>query len=487
MLADAELIIVKNVKRRGNMKKTKIICSIGPSSAKYETFKQMVLNGMNVARINFSHATEEEKSNALSLVKRANEELGSHIAVLFDTKGPDFRTGNMTDDQINLVEGKTIKIVKDDILGTEEAITVNYKDALDSIEVGSTVLLEDGLMKLEVIEKLPNGINCKIIDGGVLGSRKSVNVPGVHLNMPFISELDKKDIIYACEHDGDFLALSFVSSKEDVLAARELLKEQGKENIQIISKVESHRAIDNIDEIIEASDGVMVARGDLGVEMPMNKLPVLQKEIIEKCRQKGRTVIVATEMLASMYTSARPTRAEVSDVANAVLDGTDAVMLSGETTIGKHPADAVKYMAETCEEAEKYYDYANQKSYAKENNIPSAIAHNVVESANLLDVKAIIAATTSGYSAKKISTLKPKSLIVAACPDSKVAKALALNYGVYPVIVGYYNNLDELMEYCKKEAAKFMNLKKGDIVIVTGGFPRMHEVKTTNFLKIDTI
>lgn len=469
------------------MKKTKIICSIGPSSAKYETFKQMVLNGMNVARINFSHATEEEKSNVLSLVKKANEELGSYVGVLFDTKGPDFRTGNMTDDKINLVEGKTIKLIKDDILGTEEAITVNYKDALDSIEVGNEILLEDGLMKLEVIEKLPNGINCKIIDGGVLGSRKSINVPGVQLNMDFISDQDREDIIYACQHDGDFLALSFVSSKDDVLAAREILKEQGREDMQIISKIESHTAIQNLDEIIEASDGIMVARGDLGVEMPMNTLPILQKEIIEKCRQKGRTVIVATEMLASMYTSARPTRAEISDVANAVLDGTDAVMLSGETTIGKHPADAVKYMAETCEEAESYYDYANQKSYAKENNIPSAIAHNVVESANLLDVKVIIAATTSGYSAKLIGTLKPKSSIVAACPDAKVAKALALNYGVFPVIVKYYNTLEELIDNCKTETAKFMDLQKGDIVIVTGGFPRMHQVKTTNFLKIDTI
>lgn len=469
------------------MKKTKIICSIGPSSAKYETFKQMVLNGMNVARINFSHATEEEKSNVLSLVKKANEELGSYVGVLFDTKGPDFRTGNMTDDKINLVEGKTIKLVKDDILGTEEAITVNYKDALDSIEVGNEILLEDGLMKLEVIEKLPNGINCKIIDGGVLGSRKSINVPGVQLNMDFISDQDREDIIYACQHDGDFLALSFVSSKDDVLAAREILKEQGREDMQIISKIESHTAIQNLDEIIEASDGIMVARGDLGVEMPMNTLPILQKEIIEKCRQKGRTVIVATEMLASMYTSARPTRAEISDVANAVLDGTDAVMLSGETTIGKHPAEAVKYMAETCEEAESYYDYANQKSYAKENNIPSAIAHNVVESANLLDVKVIIAATTSGYSAKLIGTLKPKSSIVAACPDAKVAKALALNYGVFPVIVKYYNTLEELIDNCKAETTKFMDLQKGDIVIVTGGFPRMHQVKTTNFLKIDTI
>lgn len=469
------------------MKKTKIICSIGPSSSNYETFKQMVLNGMNVARINFSHATEEERNNALNLVKKTNEELGTYVGVLFDTKGPDFRTGNMTDDKIKLIEGKTIKLVKDDILGTEDAITVNYKSVLDNIEIGNEILLEDGLMKLEVIEKLPNGINCKIIDGGVLGSRKSINVPDAKLNMDFISDQDKEDIIYACKHDGDFLALSFVSSKDDVLAVREILKNQGREDMQIISKIESHTAIKNLDEIIEVSDGIMVARGDLGVEMPMNTLPILQKEIIKKCRKKERTVIVATEMLASMYTSARPTRAEISDVANAVLDGTDAVMLSGETTLGKHPSLAVKYMAETCEEAERYYDYVNQKSYAKENNIPSAIAHNVVENANLLDVKVIIAATTTGYSAKLIGTLKPKSSIVAACPNAKVAKSLALNYGVFPVIVKYYNSLEELIDNCKNETIKFMNLQKGDIAIITGGFPMMHQVKTTNFLKIDII
>ena len=469
------------------MKKTKIICSIGPSSAKYEVFKQMVLNGMNVARINFSHATEEERSNVLNLVKKANEELNNYVGILFDTKGPDFRTGNMKDDKINLIEGKTIKLIKDDILGTEEAITVNYKNALDNIEVGNEILLEDGLMKLKVVEKLSNGINCEIIDGGVLGSRKSINVPGVHLNMDFISEQDKEDIIYACKHDGDFLALSFVSSKEDVLAVRQILKEENREDMQIISKIESHTAIKNIDEIIEASDGIMVARGDLGVEMPMKELPILQKEIIEKCRKRGRTVIVATEMLASMYTSSRPTRAEISDVANAVLDGTDAVMLSGETTVGKHPTEAVRYMAETCEEAEEYYNYAKQKSYAKENSIPSAIAHNVVESANLLDVKVIIAATTSGYTAKLIGTLKPKSQIIAACPSDKVARSLALNYGVHPIIVKYYEALEDLIYNVKEEASKEMNLQKGDIVIITGGFPPLHQVKTTNFLKIDTI
>ena len=468
------------------MKKTKIICSIGPSSYNYETFKQMVLNGMNVARINFSHATEDEKKTVLGLVKRINEEMDRHIAVLFDTKGPDFRTGMMENDSIKLESGKTIKIVKDDILGTEEAFTVNYPKALNSIKVGNEILLEDGLMKLKVIKQLKNGVKCEIIDGGILGNKKGVNVPGVNLKMPFISKLDKEDIIYACKNDGDFLALSFVSSADDVKEVRKILKERGRADMQIISKIESSRGIKNLDEIIKVSDGIMVARGDLGVEMPMDSLPILQKQIIEKCRKIGRTCIVATEMLASMYTNARPTRAEISDIANAVLDGTDAVMLSGETTLGKHPIDAVRYMAEACETAENFYNYEHQNVFAK-NSIPSAIAHNVVETANLLDIKVIVAATTSGYTAKKIATLKPKSSIIATCMSEKVAKSLALNYGVYPCVVEEFNSLDKIITTAKTVAIKNDNLKEKDRIIITGGFPKSIGKKTTNFMKIDTI
>ena len=468
------------------MKKTKIICSIGPSSYEYETFKKMVLNGMNVARINFSHATEDEKRTVLGLVKRINEELDYHIGVLFDTKGPDFRVGMMTGDCINLEPGKTIKIVKDDILGTEEEFTVNYKEAVDSMEVGDEVLLEDGLMKLKVIEKLSNGVNCKIIDGGVLGNKKSINVPGADLNLPFISELDRKDIIYACEHDGDFLALSFVSSEDDVKEVRKILKQHGREDMQIISKIESSRGVANIDEIVAASDGIMVARGDLGVEMPMHKLPILQKIIIGKCRKQGKTCIVATEMLASMYTNARPTRAEVSDVSNAVLDGTDAVMLSGETTLGKHPADAVKYMAEACETAEKYYNYELKPSSAR-NHVPGAIAYNVVETASILDVKVIVATTTSGYTGKLIGNLKPKTYVLATCMDEKVARGLALNYGVYPAVVKRHSKLEDIIKQAKEEAIKFGKLKEGDHFILSGGFPRNIGIRTTNFMKIETI
>lgn len=469
------------------MKKTKIICSIGPASSDYKVFKQMVESGMNVARINFSHATKEEVEKVLNLVKKVNEDLDHHVAVLYDTKGPDFRTGKTKTGSIELIPGETIKIVKEDILGTEEKFTVNYKETLDYIEVGNTILLEDGLMKLEVIDKNDEELICKIIDGGILKDKKGVSVPGVNLNLNFISKQDEEDIIYACQNDGDFLALSFVSCAEDVLAVREILKSQGREDMQLISKIESETAIKNIDSIIKVSDGIMVARGDLGVEMPMDKLPILQKQIIEKCRTIGRTSIVATEMLASMYTSARPTRAEISDVANAVLDGTDAIMLSGETTVGKHPIKAVQYMSQAAKTAEEYYDYKNQKSYARCDRIPSAIAQNVIDTDKLLNIKGIVVATATGYTAKLIGTLKPKSLVLAACNNEKVAKSLALNYGVYPAIVKPYDDIESLVENCKLKAIDKLKLKEDDLIIITGGFPDMNKLKTTNFLKIETI
>ena len=334
------------------MKKTKIICSIGPSSCNPDTMEKMVKNGMNVARINFSHATPEEKLNVVSCVKEVRKRTNMPIGILYDTKGPEFRNGNLENGEITLVEGKTIKIVKEDVLGNTERFSVNYPEAIDSLKVGDTILLENGLMRIDVIEKNDTEVNCKIINGGVLGNKKSLSVPGVHLNIPFISDIDREDIKYACNHDGDFLALSFVSTKEDVMEAREILKEENREDLKIISKIESVTGIENLDEIIEVSDGIMVARGDLGVESKMEDLPILQKMIIKKCREQGKIAVVATEMLESMKKSVRPTRAEVSDVANAVLDGTDAVMLSGETTTGKYPVETVGFMASICENTE---------------------------------------------------------------------------------------------------------------------------------------
>ena len=345
------------------MKKTKIICSIGPSSTDPEVMSKMVEVGMNVARINFSHATPEEKIAVVDSVHKVREMTGKEIAILYDTKGPEFRNGMLENDQINLVEGNTIRLVKENVLGNEKRISVNHPQAIDNLKVGSIVLLENGLMKIEVISVEEDGVTCKIINGGVLGNKKSLNAPGIKLDIPFISEVDREDIIYACQHEGDYIALSFVSCKEDVLQAREILKEYNREDMKVISKIESTTGVQNLDSIIDVSDGIMVARGDLGVEVPMQQLPKYQKLMIEKCREKGKFVIVATEMLESMKKSARPTRAEVSDVANAVLDGTDAVMLSGETTVGKFPVEVVRYMAEICRDTEEYYDYDYQFSY----------------------------------------------------------------------------------------------------------------------------
>ncbi len=467
------------------MKKTKIICSIGPASCDYDVMKQMVEAGMNVARINFSHATLEEREQVEKTVKRINEDLNTNIAIVYDTKGPDFRTGVMAEGGIKLEEGKTIKIVKKDVLGTEESFTVNYKNVLDKINVGANILLEDGLMKLEVIDRDNEDLICKIIRGGTLKSKKGINVPGVHLNIEFLSEEDVFDIIYACEKEGDFLALSFVNSKENILAVRKILEEHNS-SMKIISKIESGVALQNLDEIIEYSDGIMVARGDLGVEIPFEEIPIVQKEIIKKCRDYGKTCIVATEMLASMYTSSRPTRAEVTDIANAVLDGCDAVMLSGETTVGKYPIEAVRYMARICENTEEYIDYDKDRREVN-CDIPGAIAHSVVEVSNSLNAKLIVTATLSGYTARKISNLKPKCLVLATCPNEKIAKSLALDWGVYTKITNIYDTTDEVIEDAINKAKEFTNLNPKDKIIITGGLPNNVSNKKTNLMKIEEI
>ena len=463
------------------MKKTKIVCSIGPSSCDVDVMCNMVNNGMNVARINFSHATLEEKQNVVSTVKKVREITGKHIGILYDTKGPEFRNGMLENDSINLVEGKTIRIVKETVLGNEERFSVNHASAVESLNVGNIVLLENGLMKIEVISKEEDGVTCKIINGGVLGNKKSLSAPGVHLDIPFISEYDEEDIRYACNHDGDFIALSFVSTKEDLLEAKKIIDEENSD-IKIISKIESTTGIENLKEIVELSDGVMVARGDLGVEAPMEQIPFLQKAIIKECRRQGKFCIVATEMLESMKKNSRPTRAEVSDIANAVINGTDAVMLSGETTTGKFPSETVKYMADICEEAEKHLEYSINLE-TKATNVAEAIAASVVETSNLLDAKLIVAATMSGLTAKLISNLKPRSLILASTPSEKVARGLSLNAGVYPVITKEYESTDEIVEDSIIRSKEFTNIQTDDLLIITGGFP--NTAKTTNFMKIE--
>ncbi len=469
------------------MKKTKIICSIGPSSNDVDVMEQMVLKGMNVARINFSHATLEEREKALNSVREVRKRTNIPVAILWDTKGPEFRTGMMENDKIELVEGETVRIVKESVLGTNAAFSVNHPEALDSIEVGNTILLENAKMKLEVILKDDDGITCAIKIGGVLGNRKSISVPGVELSIPYISDADREDIIYACENGGEFLAISFVSSKDDVLEIKELLKEHNREDLQIICKIESQLGIDNLKEILEVSDGVMVARGDLGTEIQSERLPIIQKDMIRTCRKMGKICIVATEMLETMMENYRPKRAETSDIANAVLDGTDAVMLSGETTVGKHPIETVDAMARICEVTEEYaqFDYIRKQHHL--DKISEAIATNVVVSANLLSAKLICAATISGNTARRISNLKPKAPILALSPSAKVSRQLALNWGVYAMELPVLNSTDEVLMESVKKAKQFMNLETKDLVILTGGFPTNGEKSITNLMKIEEI
>ena len=466
------------------MKKTKIICSIGPATNTKEVFKELVHAGMNVARVNFSHATIEERETVRDLVAWINEEENVNIGLLYDTKGPEFRNGEVVEGGINLVPGNTIKVVKESVIGNDERFSVNHPEALDSLNVGSVIQLENGLMKIEVISKETDGVTCKVINGGILGSKKSLFVPGVKLDIPFISDIDREDIIYACKNNGDFLALSFVSTKEDVLEAREILKEQNS-NMKIIAKIESKTGIDNLDEILEVADGVMVARGDLGEEVPISLLPVYQKRIVRKAREHGKFCIVATEMLESMKKNSRPTRAEVTDVANAVLDGTDAVMLSGETTVGAYPVETVTYMANIASDAEVHSE--NHFGYLGKIGRTECIAKSAVDLTNYVDVKAIVAEAISGYSTRMISNFRPKCPILATCTTPEVARSLALNYGVYTTLVPLMDDTDELVDLVRDKAIEYFNLNNDDKIIITGGLPAVNNVRLTNFLKIEEI
>ena len=469
------------------MKKTKIVCSIGPASNEADVMEQMVLAGMNVARINFTHATIEERDKAIASVREVRKRTGKSVAILWDTKGPEFRSGMLGNDSIELVNGNIIRIVKEEVLGTTERFSVNHPEAIDSLSVGDFILLENAKMKLEVISKEEDGVTCKVIAGGTLGNRKSMSVPGVKLNIPYVSELDRKDIEYACANGGEYLALSFVSCKEDVLEIKEILKQHNREDLQIICKIESDLGIKNLESILEVSDGVMVARGDLGTEIPSEMLPIVQKQMIKTCRRLGKIAIVATEMLETMMENNRPKRAETSDIANAVFDGTDAVMLSGETTIGKHPVETVAAMANICETAEKYAEF----NYSDENDrvvdAQSAIADAVVDTTKRLNAKLICAATISGSTARVISNLKPKATVLALVPDEKTGRRLALNWGVYPTLLPVCNSTDEVLTKSIASAKEYTDLVKGDIVITTGGFPNNAVSRTTNLMKIEVV
>ena len=467
------------------MKKTKIVCSIGPSTQTWENFKGLVEAGMNVARINFSHATLEERRIDEELVERANKELGANIAILYDTKGPDLRTCSFENDTIELIAGNTIRIVEDEIMGTKDAICFNYRGVVKDLKKGMNVLLDDGFYKLIVeSEDSDGGVTCRIVNSGIIKSRRGVCIPGIKLDVPYVSEKDEEDIKYACEKDGDYLAISFVNSADDIKQVKALCAKYGKPNMPIISKVETEYAMNNLDEIVEESDVIMIARGDLGIETGVENLPLYQQMMIDKCRAKGKSVIMATQMMTSMKNNIRPTNAEVTDVANAVLSGCDAVMTSDETTIGKYPVETIKNMAEICERVESYYKY-NDKYTHELNDIAPIMAKNVVSTSNDLETKVIVAASMTGYTAKLISNLRPNAFILAIVSNEKVAKSLNLSYGVYPVVTGKYNSTDELVNDGKNQAKKYFDVKEDESIIITGGFPNPAQEQVINFMKIE--
>lgn len=473
---------MKKLFGEGNVKKTKVICSIGPASNSVEVMGKMVDMGMDCARINLSHATQEDILKTIDIVRKVRKRSHVPVAIMYDTKGPEFRTLKFKDDCVVLQKGDTIRMSKNCVLGSEDEFGVNYSDAIDLIKVGDKVLIDNALFELEVVEKENDSVVLKALDDGKIQNNKTINVPGVDLELDFISDVDKKDITFAAQHACDYLALSFVNTKEDVVAVRKIIEEAGGDAL-IISKIESRRGIENMDDIIDESDGIMVARGDLGVEVPMEELPMLQKEIIKKCRQKGKFAIVATEMLASMHENPRPSRAEVSDVANAVLDGTDCVMLSGETTVGKYPVHAVAIMSRICKHVESTIDYTKHVAYNGKIGISDTIAKLVVDAVEYSDIKLIVTTTMTGFTASRISNWRPNSIILACCPSNHIAEKIVLNFGVKPVVTDIYESTDEMVENARKIAKKEFGLNEGDLIVVTGGFP-LGEARRTNYLKI---
>lgn len=464
------------------MKKTKIICSIGPASDSVDIMSKMVDNGMDCARINLSHATQEDIVKTIDVVREVRKVCEVPVAIMYDTKGPEFRTLKFKDDGVNLQKGDAIRMSKSCILGNENEFGVNHNEAIDFIKVGDKVLIDNALLELEVTEKKEDYVELKSLGNGKIQNNKTINVPGVDLKLDFMSEIDKRDIAFAAKHACDYLALSFVNTKEDVIEARKIIEKAGGD-ARVISKIESRMGIENIDEIIEESDGIMVARGDLGVEVPLEDLPMLQKSIIRKCRQRGKFAIVATEMLASMYENPRPTRAEVSDIANAIFDGTDCVMLSGETTVGKYPLESVTIMSRICENVESSIDYTKHVAYIGTIGTSDTIAKLVADAVEYDDIKAIVTTSMTGFTARKISNLRPDSMILACCPSNHIAEKVVLNFGVKPVITKIYENTDEMVENCRKVAEKEFNLNKGDLIVVTGGFP-LGTARKTNYLRL---
>ncbi|MCK8815763.1 pyruvate kinase [Natroniella sulfidigena] len=470
------------------MRRTKIVCTIGPASEDRETLAKLIDAGMNVARLNFSHGDHQEHQARIDLIRELAREKGRPVAILLDTKGPEIRTGMLENDQkVDLEAGEQITLTTEEVEGTASKVSVNYPNLPQDISEGKRILIDDGLIELKVTETTETEVICEVINGGKLGSRKGVNLPGISVKLPAITDKDVADIEFGIEQGVDFIAASFVRKADDVLAIREILEEHNS-GIYIIPKIENQEGVENIEGILEVSDGLMVARGDLGVEIPPERVPTAQKMMINRCNEAGKPVITATQMLDSMIRNPRPTRAEASDVANAIHDGTDATMLSGETAAGDYPVEAVKTMARIALETEKSLErnllgaMNNQEQISTTNSISYATC----KTASDLEAAAIITSTRSGYTARMVSKYRPYPPIIAATPSQKILNRLSLSWGVRPVLVNETESTDEMIEESVTAALSSQYIENGDVVVITAGTP-VGITGTTNLLKVHTV
>ena len=470
------------------MRKTKIICTIGPASENEEILTQMALAGMNVARLNFSHGTHPEQKAKIDLVKRVREKLNLPIAILLDTKGPEFRTGTFAGGKVTVQEGDIFTFTVDDVEGDESRVSVNYKELNKDLNPGDTITVNNGMVKFLVKEIVGSDIICLCQVGGELSNRKSMSFPKKVMSRPYLSEQDKADIIFGIEQGVDFVAASFVSTKQDVLDIRKLLDENGGSDIEIVAKIENQAGVDNVEDICTVAGGVMIARGDLGVEIPYVEVPAVQKKLTRKCRMMGKRVITATEMLESMIHNPRPTRAEISDVANAVYDGTSCIMLSGESAAGKYPVEAVKAMAEIAAYTEEHTDYKQRflaTEYVGKDNL-DCISHAVCSMAMDVNAKAIVVCSVSGKTAMLVSRFRTPVNIIGMTTDKKIWRRLSMSWGVTPVMADEFPTMDVMFYYAMKSAAEVLNLQPGDNVVLTGG-PINGKHGNTNTIKIEQI
>lgn len=471
------------------MKKTKIVCTIGPSSDSYEVLKALVNEGMNVARLNFSHGTHPEHKKRIDTIKKLSDDLDEPIAIMLDTKGPEIRIKTFKDGMIRIEQGQDFTLTSEDVEGDETKVSVTYKDIANDLKANDRVLIDDGLVEFTVISVDVKNVYMKAVNSGELSDRKGVNLPSVKVNLPTLTEKDIEDLIFGIENDVDFIAASFIRSAKDVLEIRKILESNGGDDIKIISKIENLEGVQNIDEIIEVSDGIMVARGDMGVELDEEDIPLVQKDIIRKCNLKGKFVITATQMLDSMIRNPRPTRAEVTDVANAILDGSSAIMLSGETAAGNYPVKSCEMMRKIALKIEDSLDYkiiVDSTNDEHEINITNSIAKATREAALDLDAKVIIAATTSGLTARNISKFKPKSPIIAATTNEKVRRQLAIEWGVYPIRATLASSIDDLFYESINILKNIKFVKEGELVILTAGMP-LGKAGSTNIMMVKTV